>query len=100
MSDESASAVARGAARVLDSVLAMREELEKAKADEGPFGSSGSIDALGSSVLDDLALEAIPREELDKIVEAADHATSDSSQAAEVAKILVTVAKKLAVFLA
>ncbi len=92
-------AVARGAARVLDAVLGMREEMEEIKKAEGAFGGTGHVDALDSSVLTDLALEAIPRKRLEEIVEAADHATNNREKAEEIAAVLVTVAKRLAVFM-
>lgn len=92
-------AVARGAARVLDAVLGMREEMEEIKKAEGAFAGTAHLDALDDSVLDDLALKAIPRKRLEEIVEAADHATNNRAKAAEIATVLVSVAKRLAVFM-
>ena len=100
MSADSRSAVARSAATVLDVVLEMREEIKNARSDEGAFGSSGQIDELGAKVLDDLALEAIPRRDLELVIDAAENATDNRAQAAEIAGVLVYVAKRLAIFLA
>ena len=83
----------------MDSILSMREEMEEIKKVEGAFGATGHVDALEESVLNDLALQAIPRKRLEEIMSACDNATNDRAKAGEIAEILVSAAKRLAILL-